>query len=381
MLREFFASGKACTTAWAWIGFLVIAIHSLLRAYLKFKFNEFYAEFYDVGGRAVEVGSGDFSSLDQGKSEVRDLLFRFALLCVPEVVLHPVYKYLVNEWVLSWRAVLVQSYVERWKMDGTRIENGAQRVHEDTQRFARGVQNLCVVVLDSVLTLIVFVPLLLTLGTDVNPWSLPDSWLAVLCVILACAGFGGSVIFGSSLVSLEVQNQVVEADLRKKLVILEEYPHTMADEDKQLGYDSAVFRCLIIRLVTNYKRLYRAFAVFSLWLGAYEQTVSILPYAIAAPMLYERHASMRITLGSVTQLSHAFSQVFASLNIISSNWLDVTDWLSVLRRLRQWEIHISAPVLTCTDSLMSANHTHSSSPSQSQVEMLKEYEHKVNVEQ
>ena len=99
-------------------------------------------------------------------------------------------------------------------------------------------------------------------------------------------------------------------------------------------------------------RLYRSFAIFSLWMNAYEQSVMIIPYAIAAPLLFASDPLQRITLGKLSQLSNAFAYVFSSLNILSDNWIDVTDWLSVLRRLREWEDHIAETSPMATRSLI-----------------------------
>ena len=77
-------------------------------------------------------------------------------------------------------------------------------------------------------------------------------------------------------------------------------------------------------------------ALFSVWLSTFEQAVIILPYAMAAPLLFAEGPT-RITLGLVTQTSHAFGNVFDSVNILSSNWTTVTDFLSTWRRLKEWE--------------------------------------------
>jgi peptide/bleomycin uptake transporter len=305
---------------------------------------------------------------------------------LPQVLVHPFFKLVTNRWILSWRLALVNSYLLSWRMDGTQIENGAQRVHEDTQRFARGLQTCFVVVLDSVLTLLVFTPLLVRMGAEVQPSELPDAWLLLLCASISVVGIGGSVLFGWSLVSLEVENQKVEAELRKDLVILEEEPRAMCgsaratqatgtvNADMEIDVaDSSVFtdvqvddcfRCpltrfgqLLAKLKTNYTRLYNRFAVFSLWLGCYEQIVAMLPYAMTAPLLFCTDPDRRISLGKVTQLSNAFSHVFSALNILSDNWVDVTDWLSVLRRLREWESHLAGPASTGTRTLISPSRT------------------------
>jgi peptide/bleomycin uptake transporter len=84
--------------------------------------------------------------------------------------------------------------------------------------------------------------------------------------------------------------------------------------------------------------MYKRFAIFSLWLGAYEQVSTLFPYVIAGPLLFSN--SNRVTLGDVTKIGHAFANVFASLNIISDRWVDVTDLLSVIKRLNAFEVLI-----------------------------------------
>lgn len=372
MLREFFKEGERRSLVWAWFGLVSILAHALFRSWVKFRLNAWYGEFYDLGGAAGEVDSGDTDGLAAGRREVVQLLLVFVAICAPSVFIHPIFKLITNRWVLSWRIKLMESYIRRWRLDDKKIENGAQRVHEDTQRFARGLQTCCVVLLDAVLTLAVFAPLLLQLGRDVKPTELPDLWLLACCAGIAVGGVVVSVILGFSLVRLEVENQKVEADLRKKLVLLEENPAAALCGEQTVGTSNdhvdpeireviddtysvpvryqvswkqvpplAKFQRVLSELKTNYVRLYKQFAIFSLWLGAYEQAVSIFPYLITAPLLFCEDPSRRITLGKVTQLSNAFSHVFAALNILSDNWVDVTDWLSVLRRLREWEKHVN----------------------------------------
>lgn len=402
MLKEFFREGSKLSVVWAWSGLLLIVGHAILRSWIKYKLNAWYGDFYDLGGSASEVSSGDTESLAEGRREVSRLLLLFAAICAPNVIIHPVFKLLTNRWVLSWRLKLIKSYIRRWRLDDKKIENGAQRVHEDTQRFARGIQTCCVVLLDAILTLAVFAPLLLQLGSDVQPAKLPDAWLLVCCACIAVGGVVVSMITGWSLIFLEVENQKVEADLRKKLVMLEEDPGSVCGRqeervpracptDTPVDADVCIsdvvevelmgssvtaaarvhraawkqippvpqFRRVLQDLKSNYTKLYNRFAIFSLWLGSYEQTVAIVPYLLTAPLLFCEDPDRRITLGTVTQLSNAFSQVFSSLNTLSDNWVDVTDWLSVLRRLREWERHIDTTPQPASHALISTGTTSS----------------------
>ena len=69
-------------------------------------------------------------------------------------------------------------------------------------------------------------------------------------------------------------------ELRKRLVLLEEDPGSVSHPV------ISHFRKVLKEVRTNYNLLYVRFATFSLWLGAYEQSIAILPYALAAPLLF-----------------------------------------------------------------------------------------------
>ena len=340
--------------------------------------NDWMGRFYDVGGSAGEVGSGDESELQEGSQRIMGLLVEFSFLCLPSVLIHPLFRWLTNRWVLSWRIALIRSYLSRWNQTHANVENVAQRIHEDTQRFARGIHTCCVVLLDSILTVGVFSPILIKLGSQVQPLPLPGSWMLLTCIAVAFVGLWVSVVLGWSLIALEVKNQNVEADLRKKLVLNEEraligvpVQHAATAEtstvyvdaealdvvdvlEKQQGTRvdlSHTFSSVISAIIFNYRRLYYSFAVFSLWLGAYEQFVVILPYVITGPLLFA--SDRRITLGKVTQVSHAFGNVFDALNILSDRWIDVTDWVSVVRRLREFEGAVGSCTAACSSLLPS----------------------------
>lgn len=350
MLREFFVSSNMGVRVWAWSGLAFIVGHAFLRAYVKKLLNDWMGRFYDLGGAASEVSSGDTYSLSQGQTHVTALLLEFGVLCIPNVLVHPVFKLVSNRWVLSWRLSLVDSYIERWDSSSGVIEGAAQRIHEDTSRFARGIQTCVVVLLDSVLTVVVFGPILVDLGAHIKPVKMPDCWILMVCIGVAFIGIIFSLLLGWSLIELEVNNQRVEAEVRKKLVIREERLATgevpsiernFAFVDVDTKDFAAHFKKTVSDLRFNYVKLYYRFACFSVWLGSYEQTVILLPYMLTGPLLYS--SSNRITLGTVTRASHSFANLFDALNILSDRWLDVTDFLSVIRRLKEFEAHMSEP--------------------------------------
>ena len=344
MLREFYCAHSCRTRLFAASGLVVFVAHQGFRAYLKYAINEWYGRFYDTLQQAVEFSSGDADDAWRAaqRAKVWAQLLEFATIVAPAVAVHPVANYIRNRWVLAWRLALIESYVALWDTAHPPIEGASQRVHEDTQRFAAGVQGCVATVLDALLTLIVFCPLL---------WRLDPALMGV-AVATAVAGVGVSALVGRHLVDLEVGNQKAEAALRRGLVILEVEPGSLLPDAEAQGAGGAqalgpvpvpphridaAFVPLINALYANYRRLYANFAALMLWLSTYDQFATLLPYLMVAPRLFAANEADVLTLGTLTQSANAFGKVFDSLSIVSENWLQVNEFRSVLRRLRQYE--------------------------------------------
>jgi len=326
MLREFFVDRSWLKLLWAWTGLVVFVGHQVFRAYLAWAINEWYEEFYDLLQTNIEYHSGEDASGDdflEKRQEVWESLMRFGVIVAPAVVVHPLAGLWRNWWVFTWRRTLMKSYLHRWNTTIPALEGASQRVHEDTQRFAGGIQSCVAVILQSVFTLAVFCPVLFDL--DVN--------LMTVAVLAAVGGLSVSVLVGWPLVGLEVNNQKVEAELRKKLVLLESDPRDVHTNGTPYTPFIRVFR----DLTKNYRKLYLSFAALGTWLSLYEQVAVILPYLLAAPRLFARLPENQLSLGQLVKISNAFGKVFDSLNVVSDRWLQINEWRSCLRRLREFE--------------------------------------------
>jgi peptide/bleomycin uptake transporter len=220
----------------------------------------------------------------------------------------------------------MEAYLTRWPTNAPPIEGASQRIHEDTQRFASGVQSCVAALLDAGFTLAIFLPVLYNL----------DPVLMYVAFGTAFGGVGISAFVGQRLVGLEVNNQAAEAAFRRELVLLE------VDALQEIGSPLSAFVRLIDDLKRNYYALYMNFAALSAWLGVFDQGATILPYLIVAPRLFAADSKDVLTLGALTQTANAFSKVFDSLNIVSDNWLAINEFRSVLRRLYQYEASIRA---------------------------------------
>jgi len=373
MLVQFFRDSGARTCLGAWLGLVVVVGYSAFAAWTSARLNSWYNEFYDLlQHQFVEAGSGAFEEgedLGALRAEVWAQIASFGGIVLPLVFASPASRWVRSAWALAWRVALMRSYLDAWDVSSDPIEGSAQRLHEDTQRFCVALQGCLGLLLDAMFTLIVFVPILLDLSTTIPPpldvTFLRDYWLLVVAYLAAGVGLTGAMIAGKRLVELEVNNQKVEAGLRRDLVILETSPDSLFGESS--GHSSRdgsprstasaqtapsarrtlrggactspllFFSLTLKELAQNYHALFRNFFVLNVWLTAFDQVMILFPYLVAAPLLFADDPAQRITLGTLVKLSNSFAKVFGSLNVVSDNWAAVNEWRSVVRRLREFE--------------------------------------------
>lgn len=325
MLREFFGSGW-----FAWFGLAVLLAHSAFVADLKRRLNAWYGTFYDLLQTGAELASGPAPDAQQS---VRDQLVAFCWIVAPLLVAHPVSRYIRSVWILEWRLCLVKVYMSRWDPDARMLEGSSQRIQEDTARLASGFNTAVATVLDSVLTLAVFIPVLLDLGAKTRPPEniFKSGWLVAVACVTSALHMGGAWVIGRPLVLLEVNNQRTEAAFRRRLVLEESMPAGAQVEDLDVPTWS-----LTDAIRANYMALYRSFFFLNAYLGAFDQCIVLVPYVVVAPLLFVA-AEERIKLGVVVQASNAFSRVFGALTVVAESWADIQDFRSTLHRLREFE--------------------------------------------
>jgi len=376
MFREFFWGRSWITCGVAWVGLVSVVGYSVFLAWVKKEINTWYNTFYDLmasAGTAAlfedginasdvsvssslgdEIGSGLFSpvapptspsplTLADYRVRVSDELARFVWIVAPLVMASPAAKWMRSAWAFSWRMALMRAYLRAWDARQEPIEGASQRAHEDTQRFASALMGCLATVLDACFTLVVFTPILLDLSERVAPpvemGVARGGWLMILAVGAAVGGLGGAVVFGKHLVSLEVQNQLVEALLRKDLVLLETTPAVIVGQtaEQQEYAPWRFFEETLKRLYRNYHALFRHFSLLNTWLSLYDQVMVLLPYFLVAPLLFASDPDRRITLGTLVQTSNSFEKVFASLSVVAESWGAVNEFRAVVVRLREFE--------------------------------------------
>jgi peptide/bleomycin uptake transporter len=238
-------------------------------------------------------------------------------------------SFLVSHYIFRWRTAMNDYYVSHWPRLRT-IEGASQRVQEDTMRFATTMEGLGVNLVRAVLTLVAFLPLLVTLSSNITELPLigpvPYS-LVIVAVVWSVLGTALLALVGIRLPGLEFFNQRVEAAYRKELVL---------GEDDPARADPPTLNVLFSNVRANYFRLYMNFLYFNVGRYVYLQTDIIFPYVVLTPTL----AAGAITLGVMQQILSAFSEVRSSFQYLVTSWSTIVELISIYKRLLAFEAKI-----------------------------------------
>ena len=147
-------------------------------------------------------------------------------------------------------------YTKKWQRL-RHIEGASQRVQEDTMRFAETVEHLGVNAIDSVMTLIAFMPILLDLSSHVTELPILGDIPAPLVYAAIFWSLFGTILMsvaGIKLPGLYFKNQRVEAAYRKELVY---------GEDDGARAEPVKLQDLFSNVRANYFRLYFHYLYFN----------------------------------------------------------------------------------------------------------------------
>ena len=154
-------------------------------------------------------------------------------------------------------------------------------------RFSTTMEGLGTNLVQSVMTLIAFLPILLQYSYTITEMpfigEVPHA-LVFASILWAAFGTGFLAIVGVKLPGLEFKNQRVEAAYRKELVY---------GEDDAARAQPPTVRELFSNVRRNYFRLYFHYTYFNIARIVYLQTDNIFPYIILAPSI----VAGKITLG------------------------------------------------------------------------------------
>ncbi len=177
----------------------------------------------------------------------------------------------------------------------------------------------------SILTLIAFIPILWTLseGLPIFDGKFIPGFLVWIALAMSLGGTLISVLVAWKLPGLEFNNQVVEARFRKKLVHAEDNL-----KDRLLGDLFPMFDSVR----RNYYRLFNWYLGLSIWQSAFGILLGNVALIALAPAFF----AQLITLGVFFQVLNAFGRVESSMTFFVDSWGTIVEFMSVVKRLRQF---------------------------------------------
>lgn len=313
---------------WSVLGSALILFVTYFQVQVSVAINNWFGPFYDMVQAALSKSRP--VTLPEFYLGIATFL-QIALIAITVAVLN---HFFVSHWIFRWRTAMNDYYMSHWPKLRT-IEGASQRVQEDTMRFSRTTEGLGVNLIDSVMTLIAFLPVLMRLSAEITVLPLvgevPQAlvWAAILWSLFGTVFLA---IVGIKLPGLEFKNQRTEAAYRKELVYGEDDPERAQPPTVQELF-SAVRR--------NYFRLYFNYLYFNVARYAYLQTDTIIAYLLLAPTI----VTGAITLGTMQQIIRAFSQVRSSFQYLVNSWTTIVELMSVYKRLRSFEAAITGEAL------------------------------------
>ncbi|MBV8187159.1 MAG: peptide antibiotic transporter SbmA [Alphaproteobacteria bacterium] len=253
-------------------------------------------------------------------------IWTFAGIAMVYITTAVLSAFVTSHYVFRWRTAMNDYYVANWHRL-RHIEGASQRIQEDTQRFATTLEQLGSSLIDALMTLIAFLPILWGLSVHVKELPLvgevPQA-LVFVAVIWAVIGTVGLALAGIRLPGLEFRNQRVEAAYRKELVLGED------DHDRARP---PTLESLFRDVRRNYFRLYFNFLYFNIVRYGYLQASALVAYTALGPSI----VAGGLTLGVMQQIIRAFGRVENSFQYLVRSWPTIVTLISIYKRLRAFE--------------------------------------------
>ncbi len=307
-------------TRWSILGSALILFATYFQVQVSVAVNDWYGPFYDLIQAALS------QSREVTLADLYGGIISFLGIVLVAVVIGVLTRFFVSHWIFRWRAAMNGYYMSYWPRL-RHIEGAAQRVQEDTMRFSTTMEQLGVNLIDSLMTLIAFMPVLIRLSANITEVPLLGAVphpLVVAALLWSVLGTAFLALVGIKLPGLEFRNQRVEAAYRKELVY---------GEDDPTRAQPPTTRELFRDVRRNYFRLYFHYMYFNVARIFYLQVDNIFGYVVLAPAI----VAGTITLGLMNQILNALDQVRTSFQYLVNSWTTVVELLSIYKRLRSFE--------------------------------------------
>ena len=305
---------------WAWLGSAIILSSLWVQVEIDVKINEWFGVFYDMIQKALAEPNAITIE------EYFASLLSFITLAGMYVGLYVLISFFTAHFLFRWRTAMVEWYHSVYDK-ARKIEGASQRVQEDTVKFSRIMESLGTSLIEAVMILIQFIPILFGLSIGIPIFFFGD-WQYGLITGALVWTLGGTVfLIGLGwvlrLVGVEYDLQKQEAAYRKILVIAEDDGNVRPKKIDELFADvrSIHFKSYVRYLYFNVGRM------------AYLQANVLSAYVFLAPAI----VAGVVTLGVMQQIIRAFGRVEGSMQYLLKAWPTIIELASVYKRLREFE--------------------------------------------
>jgi peptide/bleomycin uptake transporter len=324
---------------WSVLGTALILFTTYFQVQVSVAINDWYGPFYNLIQAALanerEVTLGQFYAM----------IATFVSIACMAVVIYALTRFFVSHYIFRWRTAMNDYYMQHWPQL-RRIEGASQRVQDDTMRFSTTMEGLGASLIDALMTLIAFLPVLIRLSEGITEvpilGSVPHP-LVLAALLWSLGGTAFLALVGIKLPGLEFRNQRVEAAYRKELVY---------GEDDASRAQPPTVRDLFRDVRRNYFRLYFHYVYFNVARISYLQVDNVFGYIMLAPAIIVG----AITLGLMNQILNALDQVRTSFQYLVTSWPTVVELLSIYKRLRGFETAIHGEPLPEIDREVQEGH-------------------------
>ena len=305
---------------WAWIGSFIILSSLWVQVEIDVKINEWFGVFYDMIQKALAEPNA--VSIEEYFAS----LFSFITLAGMYIAVYVAISFFTAHFLFRWRTAMVEWYHSVYDK-ARKIEGASQRVQEDTIKFTRIMEGLGTSLIESIMILIQFIPILfgLSFGIPIFFFGEWEYGLIVGALIWTIGGTVFLIVLGLilRLVGVEYDLQKQEAAYRKILVIAEDNETVRPKRIDELFDDVRKIHYLS----------YLRYLYFNIGRIAYLQANVLSAYVFLAPAI----VAGVVTLGVMQQIIRAFGRVEGSMQYLLKAWPTIIELASVYKRLREFE--------------------------------------------
>lgn len=344
-------TGPESVKVWGWLGVLLLSVVMGVRidVLLSFQGNDMMSSFQSI---AAGLGNGNDAVRNSGKDGFWFSLVVFAILATIHVMRTMLDLFLMQRFLLRWRAWLTHRLTDDW-LDGKAyyrgrfiddtIDNPDQRIQSDIDIFTAGVgplpntpnnmtsSTLLFGAVSAVTSMVSFTLILWNLsGTLTLPIIGVQLPRAMCWLLLGYVIFATLIAFwiGKPIIWLSFNNEKYNAAFRYALVRLRDASEAVAFYRGEVAERTGLRR-LFAPVVSNYKRYLNRMVGFYGWNLTMSQIIVLPPYLLQ----FGRFFSGQIKLGDMTQSASAFGSIQDGLSFFRNAYDQFAGYRAAIIRL------------------------------------------------